>query len=304
MTRGRLTALLAALALTPAAPAAAAGPSTGFEARGGDGWTTLAEEEGFLRALEGPRVRSRVVGTSAQGRAIRLVVVGPPATPAAIRAQSTALLVCAQHGDEPAGREACLARIREQARRPAAPGTLLVMPTANPDGRAADTREHGGSPPRDVNRDFGCAPGVACTPFLTPEARAVREVIARYDPELVLDHHEDPAPGASAVLLNRRGASRHGMPAVRALGDAANLAAELRLRAATTQTGTFFGVGIYEQAPSTVDRALRDFAPRAGAAFVLVESPSLGRLSPRSRVQAHALAMDGALSVPRVLPAP
>ena len=297
-----LICVLAALALAPAAHAA--DPHTGFEIRNGSSWTTLSEELTFIKALEGPRVVRLVVGTSAQGRAIRLIIVGPSKTTEQIAAENTALIVCGQHGDEPAGREACLTRIRGHARTtPLSAETLLIMPTANPDGRAANKRNNGQSPSRDINRDYGCpVPAGTCVPFQTPEARAVRDVIAAYDPEVVLDLHEYSTLDARAMLFNRRSEYRQGTPAVQALSDQVNLAAEQRVLQSTTASGTPFTTGIYEQEANSYDRGLRDYAMATGRAFVLFESPRLGRLSSLSRVKAHRVGLDGALSAPRALP--
>src|SRR4051812_4183386 len=249
-----LICVLAALAVAPAAHAA--DPRTGFETRNGASWTTLTEELTFIKALEGPRVVRLVVGTSAHGRAIRLIIVGAPKTTEQIAGEDTALIVCGQHGNEPAGREACLTRIREQAvTNPLSTETLLIMPNVNPDGRAANTRNNGQSPSRDVNRDYGCPlPPGTCVPFQTPEARAVRDVMAAYDPEVVLDLHEYSTQGARAMLFSRRSAYRHGTEPVQALSDQVNLAAEQSVLQSTTVSGTPFTTGVYEQEANSFDR--------------------------------------------------
>ncbi|MFF5072825.1 M14 family zinc carboxypeptidase [Micromonospora olivasterospora] len=101
-------------------------------------------------------------GDRFQWRVRAMLVIGyptPPATPEAVAATSPLAINCNVHGNEPGDREACLIMARQLAFGTDARtidllshSTVLIVPTINGDGRAANTR--GNSTGQDLNRDY------------------------------------------------------------------------------------------------------------------------------------------------------
>ena len=129
------------------------------------------------------------IGHSAEGRAIMATESGAPQSPTRV------LVVGCIHGNECAG-IAVVRRLRQM--RPPRTIDLWLVPTLNPDGRAADTRQNGHGV--DLNRNFsdGWAPngGPGSTyypgprPFSEPETRAARRLIERVRPTLSVWYHQ------------------------------------------------------------------------------------------------------------------
>jgi predicted deacylase len=166
-------------------------PRSEFEESEGATWTSHESEVAFLKKVDAatPRVDMDVIGKTKGGKPLHLVRIGfpePVGRKEALR-QPTTLFVCSQHGNEPAGREACLIRLRDLAFtddpdliNQLASQTILFVPSANPDGRAADTREN--SEGVDVNRDH--------LNLESAEGQAMAAVVRDWQPEAVVDLHE------------------------------------------------------------------------------------------------------------------
>jgi hypothetical protein len=187
-------------------------PVTAFEEREGTSWTTHDEELAFLAEVVAASGRAEMsaIGTSIEGRPLHLVRVAHPTPPtdAQIAGGRSILVIGAQHGNEPAGREMALQLLRDLAFTSdpelvelLGTTTLLFIPTANPDGREADSRTnaHG----VDTNRDH--------LRLLTPEARAMARVLRDFTPDIVVDTHERPGgTNPEMELLWPRNLNIHG----------------------------------------------------------------------------------------------
>jgi Zinc carboxypeptidase len=257
----------------------ASSPRTGFEQRKGSGWTTLAEEQRFLSTLDAAsdRVRVSVLARTLRGRPIQLVVVGPPLTNSEIKTRGAILFVCTQHGNEPAGREACLQLARNHAAT-SSTATLLVIPTANPDGVAAGARANAAG--TDINRDHAR--------LETPEGRAISSVLRDFLPPLVSDMHEYSARGASRVLVKDNWFFPNADAAIaQQVSDANALYLIPDLNAAGFATGVYGARGTGTPRNRHEPNRLSAMGPLRHAPTMLVETPRSGTLSPWQRVRAQ-----------------
>jgi Zinc carboxypeptidase len=155
-------------------------------------FTNDINEYAYTAALDAasPRVRVVEIGRTVLGRPINMFIIGYPApkpTAAAVSDNPSALLNCNVHGNEPSSREGCLIIARQLAFADDARTldllrnmTVLIVPTINGDGRAADTR--GNSTGQDLNRDHSL--------LRQPETFALAAMVRDYTPEVAYDGHE------------------------------------------------------------------------------------------------------------------
>ncbi len=217
-------------------------------------------------------LRSEIVGSSAEGRDIRLVRLGDPAAPRKV------LVVGCIHGTERAGLPVLKALRRAE---PPAGVQLLLLDELNPDGCGRRTR--GNARGVDLNRNFPWGwrrlrgqYGSGPRPSSEPETRAAEALILRERPDVSIWFHQhldwvDLQPGSDQELMRR-------------------YAAIAGLRAMRTAL-----------LPGTVARWTNHRLP--GASAFVVELPA-GSLRP-SAVEAHVRAvLATAVSVaPPVVPA-
>jgi hypothetical protein len=184
---GRSLPAAAVFVLTGCTPAV--GPMTGLEQSGFQRPSTPEQIVGFLGDLARRSDRTTVLrtGRSAGGRPLAAAIVAPRArehrTPPVSR-RLTVLLVGSQHGNEPSGGEALQILAREIATGPRAAYLddfdLIIVPDANPDGRAARRRGNA----RGVNLS------TAFVVSAEPETQALLDLLRNRAPDVVLDVHE------------------------------------------------------------------------------------------------------------------
>ncbi len=155
-------------------------------------YTSDVNEYAYTSAVDelSERVRVVEIGRTIKNRPINMFVIGyptPPATPEAVAATNPLLVNCNVHGNEPGDREACFIMARQLAFTddPAtldrlSKTTMLILPTINGDGRAANSR--GNSTGQDLNRDYSL--------IRQPETQAFVEMVRDYRPIASYDGHE------------------------------------------------------------------------------------------------------------------
>ncbi|MET7751997.1 M14 family zinc carboxypeptidase [Micromonospora sp. NPDC005367] len=155
-------------------------------------YTSDTEEYAYTAAIDelSERVRVVEIGRTVKNRPINMFVIGyptPPATPETVAATSPAAVNCNVHGNEPGDREACLIMARQLAFSTdprvidlLSHTTVLIVPTINGDGRAANTR--GNSTGQDLNRDYSL--------IRQPETAAYVNMVRQYRPVAGYDGHE------------------------------------------------------------------------------------------------------------------
>jgi hypothetical protein len=164
---------------------------TQFEQTNGASYTSDFNEYLYTAALDAASERVRVVeiGRTLQGRPINMFVFGYPeplTSAAEISESPTTVIQCHVHGNEPSMRESCLILARELAFTDDAAlleimgrSTVLIVPTLNGDGRAANTR--GSSTGQDLNRDHSL--------LREPETKAFAAMLRDYTPDVAVDGH-------------------------------------------------------------------------------------------------------------------
>ena len=160
--------------------------------------------------------RTTVVGHSVDGRPIVAVETG-------VRGRPKVLVVGCIHGNECAG----IAVVRRLRRRPPPRGAdLWLVPSMNPDGRAAGTRQNARGV--DLNRNFPAGWTLhgspwstyysGPSPFSEPETRTARRLIRAVRPRVTIWYHQHLrlvwASGGS-VPAARRYAAIVGLPLLR-----------------------------------------------------------------------------------------
>jgi hypothetical protein len=189
-----LGATMSSFTVQAFADESAEGPTTGFEDRNGESWTTHEEELAFIEEVASlsDRVTYTEIGRSVEGRPLHLVQVGYPEPPSDenIADGRNMLVIGSQHGNEPAPREMTLKMLRDLAFTDdpelvdqLSEATIMFIPTANPDGREMDQRRNAEGV--DINRDH--------LNLITPEIQVIAGVMEQYRPDITVDGHERPS---------------------------------------------------------------------------------------------------------------
>ncbi len=140
-----------------------------------------------LPAPEPPPARHKLVGRSVQRRPIMARIVG--------EGEDTIVIMAGIHGNEPAG-TTLVNQLTDYLRNNLSVlegRRVVLLPTANPDGVAAKTREN--IRRVDLNRNFEAANREdneenGFRPLSEPETRALRVLLKEYEPGRIVSIHQ------------------------------------------------------------------------------------------------------------------
>ncbi len=270
---------------------------TGWEQSPVAAYTTHEDELAYTAAVDALSDRVRVVqigqtnpvASDPNGREINMFVIGgrpDPASPgevttfpttAEISANPTQLYYCNVHGNEPQGRESCLIFARmlafttdEHILDILAETTVLIIPSSNPNGRAANTR--GNETGQDLNRDH--------LNIEQPETKALARVVRDYTPEVGIDLHQgdsEDLPILSQRHLNVREAL---------FGEAKNGLVEGWMYDGGAETGWWLGP--YNNGGDSHEGILRNTLGLKNAVSMLAENrASAGSTRPNASTAAN-----------------
>jgi len=129
----------------------------------------------------------RIAGTSVQGRPIMYTALG--------QGRDVTLILAAIHGDESAGTALVqrLAGYFKQSPHLLEGRTVVLLPVANPDGAAYNTRNNANKV--NLNRNFATANRInnaefGRTALSEPEAIAIYQLIWQYNPDRMVSIHQ------------------------------------------------------------------------------------------------------------------
>lgn len=134
-----------------------------------------------------PIARTYIAGFSVKGRPIPYTVIGD--------GPEKILIIATIHGNEPAGTPLANKLKQNLKNSPSCleNRTIIIIPNANPDGYADNTRHNYRG--IDLNRNFPTSNRInnntnGVEPLCEPESRAIKKVIEKYNPSRVLSIHQ------------------------------------------------------------------------------------------------------------------
>ena len=155
-------------------------------------------------AVTTPLVHRYIVGTSIENRPIECIVLG--------EGRDVIFILATIHGNEPAGTPLVrrLAGYLQQHPHLLQGRRVVLLPLANPDGVAGNTRSNARGV--DLNRNFSTANRINSrrfgrTALSEPEARVIEQLIRQYAPDRIVSIHQPLAcidyDGPALALANR-----------------------------------------------------------------------------------------------------